>query len=99
MRSLTGTLILASSLLLGACAGGSGRVYIRSGPPPIRAEVVGVAPGPGYVWVPGYYRHDGRDYLWVAGRWDRPPRARARWVPAHWERDRRGWYFVDGHWR
>ena len=99
MRSLSAALILASALTAGACAGASGRVYVRSGPPPIRAEVVGVAPGAGYVWVPGYYRHDGRAYVWVAGRWDRPPRVRARWVPAHWERDRRDYYFVEGHWR
>ena len=99
MRSLGAALILASSLALTACGATYGRVYVRTGPPPVRAEVVGVAPGPGYVWVPGYYRHDGSAYVWVAGRWDRPPRARARWVPAHWERDRRGWYFVEGHWR
>ena len=99
MKLLAATAILAASMFATACGATYGRVYVRTGPPPIRAEVVGVAPGPGYVWVPGYYRHDGRAYVWVGGRWDRPPRARARWVPAHWERDRRGWYFVEGHWR
>ncbi len=100
MRLLTAAVLLAASVITStACAGVSGRVYVRSGPPPLRAEAVLVAPGPEYVWVPGYYRHDGAAYVWVAGRYERPPRLRARWVPAHWERDRRGWYFVDGHWR
>ena len=100
MRSLAAAVILAGALLATtACAGSSGRVYIRTGPPPVRAEVVAVSPGPGYVWVPGYYQYRGSAYVWVAGRYERPPRVRARWVPGHWERDRRGWYFVDGHWR
>jgi hypothetical protein len=51
------------------------------------------------VWVPGYYRYDGRAYLWVAGRYERPPRARARWVSGHWQQDGPGWFWVDGHWR
>jgi len=100
MRSLTAAVILAGALLATtACAGTSGRVYIRTGPPPVRAEVVAVSPGPGYVWVPGYYRSEGGGYAWVAGRYERPPRARARWVPGHWQQDRRGWYYVEGHWR
>jgi len=99
MKLLSAAAILAASVFATACAGTSGRVYVRTGPPPVRAEIVGVAPGPGYVWVPGYYNYSGRDYVWVGGRWDRPPRARARWVPAHWERDGHGYYFVDGHWR
>jgi len=101
MRSLTAAVILAGALLATtACAAGtSGRVYVRTGPPPVRAEVVAVSPGPGYVWVPGYYQYRGSSYAWVAGRYERPPRARARWVQGHWERDRRGWYFVEGHWR
>ena len=100
MKSLTAAVLLTASVIAStACVGASGRVYIRSGPPPLRAEAVLVSPGPGYVWVPGYYRYEGGGYVWLPGRYERAPRARARWVPAHWERDRRGWYFVDGHWR
>ncbi len=99
MKSLTLAIMLAGSIAATACVGASGRVYIRTGPPPVRAEVVAVSPGPGYVWVPGYYAYERGAYVWVAGRYMRPPRARARWVPGHWQRDRRGWYFVEGHWR
>ena len=99
MRSFIAAALVTGSMLATACASGGGHVYVRSGPPPVRAEVIGVAPGPGYVWMPGYYRYNGGGYVWVGGRWDRPPRARARWVPGHWQRDRRGWYYVEGHWR
>jgi hypothetical protein len=99
MRSLAAGVMLIGSLLAAGCAGASGRVYVRTGPPPLRAEVRAVAPGPGYEWVPGYYSYERGGYVWVSGRYMRPPRARARWAPAHWERDRRGWYFVEGRWR
>jgi YXWGXW repeat-containing protein len=99
MRALITALVVAGTLLTSACVGASGRVYIRSGPPPVRAEVVARSPGPGYVWVPGYYAYERGGYAWVPGRYERPPRGRARWVPSHWERDRRGWYFVEGRWR
>jgi len=99
MRSLTAALLLGASLTATACAGTSGRLYVRTGPPPLRREAVLVSPGPEYVWVPGYYRYDGRAYLWVAGRYERPPRPRARWVAGHWQQERRVWFWVDGHWR
>ncbi len=99
MKSVAAATVLAASMLAAACGAAYGRVYVRTGPPPVRAEVVGVAPGAGYVWVPGYYRYDGGSYVWVGGRWDRPPRRNARWERGHWERDRRGWYYVEGHWR
>jgi hypothetical protein len=76
------------------------RVYVRVGPPAPIVETRIVAPGPGYVWIPGYHTWDGRAYVWRPGRWDRGPRANARWVPARWVHDRRhGWYLVEGHWR
>ena len=99
MRALAISILLAGTVFAAACAGVSGRVYVRTGPPPIRAEAVLVSPGPGYVWIPGYYRYERGGYLWIGGHYERAPRARARWVPGHWQHDRRGWYFVDGHWR
>ena len=99
MKSLTAALLLGAALTAGACAGTSGRLYVRTGSPPLRTEAVLVAPGPEYVWVPGYYRYEGSAYVWVGGRYERPPRPRARWVAGHWQQDRRGWFWVDGHWR
>ena len=93
---------LSVMLLAGtaACAAPArGRVYVAVGPPARVVEARGIAPGPGYVWVEGYHRWTGREYVWVPGRWDRAPRPRAVWVPGHWAQDRHGYYWVDGHWR
>jgi hypothetical protein len=103
VKSSAHALILAATLAAStACATAAprrSRVYVRVGPPAPIVETRVVAPGPGYVWIPGYHTWDGRAYVWRPGRWDRGPRANAVWVPARWVRDRRGWYLVEGHWR
>ena len=45
-------------------------VYIGAPPPPIRYEEYGPTPGPGFVWVDGYWQPVGHHYRWVRGRWD-----------------------------
>ncbi|HEX5229067.1 MAG TPA: YXWGXW repeat-containing protein [Bryobacteraceae bacterium] len=74
-------------------------VVVRVHPPRAVVERRVPAPGPGYVWVGGYQRWDGNAYVWVPGRWDRPPRPHARWVAHHWVHRHGGWVMVEGHWR
>lgn len=96
------TLIAVTMSTSMACVAAAprGRVYVRVAPPAPLAERRIVAPGPGYVWIPGYHSWNGRAYLWRPGRWERAPRRNARWVPARWVHDgRRGWYLIEGHWR
>jgi hypothetical protein len=88
------------TLSMAACAATpGGRLYVRIGPPAAVVEARTSAPGPGYVWIAGFHRWNGASYVWVPGRWERPPRARARWAPGHWVHGRQGWYFVEGRWR
>jgi hypothetical protein len=75
-----------------------GVVFAPYGPPAAPVEVIGVAPGPGYVWVGGHYAWRGR-WVWVRGHWDRAPVGYAGWVPGHWGRRAGGWVWVEGHWR
>lgn len=91
----------AALLALAACAPlpPAGAVFVRVGPPAYREEVIGVAPGPGYVWVAGYWAWGGADYYWVPGRWVARPYPRAVWVPGRWRAHRHSWYWVEGHWR
>jgi len=91
--------VLATALTACATAEPRGRVYIRVGPPAPIVETRVVAPGPGYVWVPGYHSWDGRAYVWAPGAWVRPPRPHAHWVKAHWTHRGGGWVFVEGYWR
>lgn len=80
---------------------GGVRFEVNLAPPVLRTERVIVRPGPGYVWVPGFWewRPVVHNYVWVDGRWSRPPRARAVWVAPRWERHGRHRYFVSGYWR
>jgi len=101
-RVIVGGLLLAglpASTAAPVAAAPQVRAYIQIGPPQPAFERRPRAPGPGYVWIAGYYHHDGRSYEWVPGRWERPPRAHARWSSGHWRHGRQGWYFIEGRWR
>jgi hypothetical protein len=94
-----------SALLMGSAAlTGCGHVYygagISVGPPAPRVVgPIGVAPGPGYVWTDGYYDWRARDWIWLDGRWVRPPWSGAMWASPRWERSGRGYRFHKGRWR
>jgi hypothetical protein len=98
-RTILSTLLLSALIAGAACASTSGRLYVRTGPPAPVVERRIEAPGPDFVWQPGFYRWSGNAYVWVPGRYERAPRARAKWVPGHWAHARGGYYFVEGHWR
>ena len=99
-KILVGT-ALALGAALSACA--PAYVGVSYGPPPPRYGVIGVAPGPGYMWTDGFWDWRGGGWAWVSGRWMRAPRPRAVWVPGYWEErhehGRRGYAFHRGYWR
>ena len=76
-------------------------VSVDAPPPPPRHEViVGVRPGPDYVWTAGYWDGSPGHYVWVGGHWDRPPHPHAVWSAPHWEKGNDGHYRqVKGEWR
>lgn len=92
---------LAALIALAACVPlpPAGAVFVESRPPAYRAEVIGVAPGPDFVWIGGYWAWGGADYNWVPGRWIARPYSRAVWVPGRWRSHRHNWYWAEGHWR
>jgi len=96
-------LLLPAIALMGsaltACAARSGYVAAYGPPPPPRYRVVGVAPGPRYVWTEGFYDLRGGRWIWVPGRWVVPPRPRAVWVAPYWARHGRAYRFYPGRWR
>ena len=93
--------LFASSLLALAIGIGAAeaQVVVTVRPPRPLAERRGPRPDARHVWVPGFQRWDGRAYAWQAGRWEAPPRPRARWVPPRWVHRGHGWVFIEGHWR
>jgi hypothetical protein len=92
---------LLAGLSLAGCAarGGYGYGYVNVPPPAARVEVFGAAPGPGFVWVNGYWNWGGSRYAWVPGGWQRPPRRHARWEPGRWENHHGRYAFKQGRWR
>jgi hypothetical protein len=98
MKRTLGMAVLLAAFSLAGCAGGYG-YYASTPPPPGRFEARGVAPGPGFVWIDGYWGYNGGRYGWVPGRWDRPPRGRARWEAGRWETRRGRYYYREGRWR
>lgn len=93
---------LAGALLLAAGCVIAEPVVVHQPPPPPTAqvEVVPGAPGPIYVWLPGYWAWRGPrlGYVWVAGRHAVPHPGHA-WVPGHWAPRPGGHVWVHGHWR
>ncbi len=92
LTAFAGGLILSASLTAPA------QVVVRMGPPVHAVEVAPRSPHRGWVWQPGYYRWDGRRYIWVGGRWVNPPYGGARWVSGYWRRSGGGYIWVAGRW-
>ena len=88
--------LLAMAVLAGGCAFSQISIGVNIGPPP-PPRVVRVqprAPGPGYVWVDGYWYPNGRKYKWHEGYWTRPPYEGARWIAPRYD----GRQFFEGRW-
>jgi len=95
-RGLMG-IVFAGLLSVGSAMAAD--IVVRVGPPRAVVERRGPTPGRGYVWINGYQRWDGNRHVWVPGRWELPPRPRARWVEHRWVKRHNGYVFVEGHWR
>ncbi len=74
-------------------------VVVNQEPPPPYAEVVGVAPAPGYIWVAGYWHWYGSRWVWYRGHYMRPPHAGAVWVAPRYVFRNGARIYVRGYWR
>ncbi|MEP6960914.1 MAG: YXWGXW repeat-containing protein, partial [Acidobacteriota bacterium] len=83
-------------LLFGSVLSAQVSVGIRMGAPP-QPRVVLVQPrnpGPGYVFVDGYWYPQGNHYAWHNGYWTRPPYAGAQWRAPRYEQQQ----YFSGNW-
>ena len=88
-------LLAAVLLAAGSLFGAQVSLGITIGaPPPPRVYVQPPAPGPGFVWVSGYWYPVGHRYRWHAGYWTRPPYPGAVWVAPHHD----GRQYFAGYW-
>jgi hypothetical protein len=95
-----------AALLLGATLTGCvvapahryGGGYVTVAPPAPYVDVVGVAPGPGYFWVNGYWGWKANRHVWTDGRWEQR-RPGYRWQPHAWQRDGNRYRETPGRWQ
>ncbi len=69
--------------------------YVAPAPPPALAETPAPAPGSDDVWINGYWKWDGGQYVWQDGYWTEPPAAGAVWVAPRYEKKK---YYYGGYW-
>lgn len=101
MTTLMRSLLLSFALLMLPMAAKAGVfVSVRIGPPPLPVYEQPWAPGPGYLWSPGYWAYDQwyDDYYWVPGTWVRPPRVGLLWTPGYWAWDAGYYSWYPGYW-
>lgn len=94
--ALTGLLVLgAGATMYTPPAEARTFISVRVAPPPPRHERMVVRPG--YAWAPGYWRWNGRRYVWASGRY-MTSRPGLIWHPGHWAHRGGGWAYREGFW-
>lgn len=58
--------------------------YAPDPPPPLPDYDQPEAPGPDYIWTPGYWDYANTGYYWVPGAWVMAPYTGALWTPGYW---------------
>jgi WXXGXW repeat (2 copies) len=71
---------------------------VRIGPPVLPIYVQPYCPGPGYIWVPGYWAYGPDEYFWVPGTWVYPPEAGLLWTPGYWAWENDFYFWHGGYW-
>ena len=75
-----------------------GAVYVNEPPPAPMTEAIIASPGPGFVWVGGYWGWAGNRWNWYGGHWTHPPHRGAHWIaPRYYARGNQH-VWVHGGW-
>ncbi len=98
MRRLRRLIALLLATWIAAPSAAFAGVSINIAPPPLPVYAQPYAPGPDYIWAPGYWAYGDDDYYWVPGTWVEAPEAGLLWTPGYWSwRD--GFYvWSAGYW-
>ena len=97
--SFVRSLLLAVTLLV-ASASSSAAVFVSVSvaPPPLPVYEQPIMPGPGYIWVPGYWAWGPAGFYWVPGTWVLAPYVGALWTPGYWGWDGAFYIWHAGYW-
>src|SRR5215469_4683538 len=96
------TLILLALMIVATAALSFGNVFfsVSFGPPVLPVYAQPLCPGPGYIWVPGYWgwNPDWDDYYWVPGTWVLAPQPGFLWTPGWWGWGGSAYNWHPGYW-
>src|SRR5215469_6176903 len=89
IRTPIAALLMAASLAFGALlsptpALAQVELTVMIAPPPLPVYEQPPIPGPGYLWLPGYWSYGPYGYFWVPGTWMEPPAVGLLWTPGYW---------------
>ena len=74
-------------------------ISVDFAPPPLPVYDQSPIPGPGYIWVPGYWMWTADvGWYWVPGTWVLPPAVGLLWTPGYWAYNDGAYAFYDGYW-
>lgn len=73
-------------------------ISVRIGPPVLPVYAQPICPGPGYIWVPGYWAYGPDGYFWVPGTWVFPPEVGLLWTPGYWAFEDGFYAWYPGYW-
>ena len=73
-------------------------VEVAGRPPAAVAENIPPSPGNDFVWIAGAWDWRGR-WVWVKGRWERPPHPGAVWIPNRYHHISGKDTLIRGGWR
>src|SRR5260370_22704927 len=73
-------------------------ISVRIGPPVLPIYAQPICPGPGYIWVPGYWAYGPDGYFWVPGTWVFPPEVGLLWTPGYWGYEDAFYAWYPGYW-
>src|SRR5215831_14595185 len=91
--------VLLAALLLGLrMAHAAVAISVTVAPPPLPVYEQPVIPGPGYIWVPGYWSYGDQGYFWVPGTWVLPPDPDLLWTPGYWSYGDGAYVWNAGFW-
>jgi hypothetical protein len=96
LATCAAALLPLGAMTLPTAAQAQPAVWIRTAPPPPRAERI-PPPRRGYVWAPGHYEWRGGRHVWIGGSYVRARPGYAYRPPEWRERDGR-WEYRSGRW-
>jgi hypothetical protein len=92
--------LLLAILTIGAPSLSSAAVFVsvNLAPPLLPVYTQPFAPGPGYIWTPGYWAYGPDGYYWVPGMWVLIPFVGALWTPGYWGWGDGSYVWHAGYW-